>query len=256
MSHRPAPTAACRALGALALLAGAFACPAAEAQETWSFAITPYFWLSSLSGDVDISPLPEASVDATFSDLFDHLDFALMAVGEARKGRWGIIADLAYTSLSADGQTPGAAFGKAEADLKALIMTTVVAYRVQQSERHAIDVLGGARWWWSQTELSLSAGTLPAASDTDDEYWVDPVIGARLHFDLGSGWSIGTYADIGGFGVSSDLTWQIYGGVNYAFSDAISATAGWRHLSVDYDNDGYLYDVDYTGPIVGVTFRF
>jgi hypothetical protein len=256
MSDHPVPSAASRTLGALALLAGTLCCHAAAAQTGWSFSVTPYLWATSMSGEVDVSPLPAASVDASFSDILDNLDFALMAVGEARNGPWGLIADLAYSSLSAGGNTAGAAFGRADAELKSAILTTVVAYRVHESERHSLDVAAGARWWWSQVDLDLSAGLLPAASESEEEYWVDPVIGGRFRFDLGRGFGLSTYADIGGFGVGSDLTWQVYGGISYAFNDAISAAAGWRHLSVDYDDDGYLYDVDYTGPIIGVTFRF
>ncbi len=63
-------------------------------------------------------------------------------------------------------------------------------------------------------------------------------------------------ADIGGFGVGSDLTWSILGTVNYILTDNWSVSAGYKHLSVDYDGDGYVFDVDLSGPVLGLTYRF
>ena len=56
--------------------------------------------------------------------------------------------------------------------------------------------------------LDLSAGLLPGRSTKDDETWVDPVIGLRAILDLGDGFSVLAFADIGGFGVGSDQTWE------------------------------------------------
>jgi hypothetical protein len=32
--------------------------------------------------------------------------------------------------------------------------------------------------------------------------------------------------------------------------------AAWRHLDIDYDKDGLVYDVRLSGPTFGVTVRF
>jgi hypothetical protein len=84
-----------------------------RAQETaatngdgWSFALTPYIWFASLKGEVaTISGLPAVSVDAGFDDIIENADFAFIVAGEARRGRFGIIIDLNYLSLSTDGGT-------------------------------------------------------------------------------------------------------------------------------------------------------
>jgi len=74
--------------------------------------------------------------------------------------------------------------------------------------------------------------------------------------DLGSGFSLRGYGDIGGFGVSSDLTYQIYGGVGYRFKEWFSAELGYRVLDVDYDDDGFVYDLTMHGPMAGFRFQF
>ena len=58
----------------------------ASAPEGWTFKFAPYFWAAGLSGDIAQFGLPQVSVDASFDNIFDHLDVGLMAIGEARYG--------------------------------------------------------------------------------------------------------------------------------------------------------------------------
>ena len=124
------------------------------------------------------------------------------------------------------------------------------------AKRVSVDVLAGARIWYVDTEIHLSPGLLPARRAGDDEVWGDPVVGLRWNAPLGRGFFLTGYADVGGFGVASDLTWQLLGTLGYRFNDWISARAGYRHLDVDYKDDGFVWDVELSGPIVGATFRF
>ena len=64
-----------------------------------------------------------------------------------------------------------------------------------------------------------------------------------------------SWALIGG-GASSDLVWDVMGGVGYQFTDSFSAVIGYRAAGVDYANDGFVYDVVQQGPILGAVFRF
>ena len=53
-----------------------------------------------------------------------------------------------------------------------------------------------------------------------------------------------------------EITWDVLGGVGYQWNDFLSVVAGYRALGVDYDNDGFVYDIVQHGPIVGVVMRF
>lgn len=75
-------------------------------------------------------------------------------------------------------------------------------------------------------------------------------------FDVGGGFAIPLYADVGGFGVGSDLTWQLFGGVTYRFNQTVSAALGYRHLDVDYEKDSFVWNVSFSGPVIGALFRF
>lgn len=63
-------------------------------------------------------------------------------------------------------------------------------------------------------------------------------------------------ADVGGFGVSSDLTWQALGGIEYRFNETWSLKAGYRAMGVDYRNAGLKLDGVPHGPAIGVGIRF
>src|SRR3954467_2310351 len=89
--------------------------PEAAERAGWSFPLTPDIWGAGLKGDVGTrSNLPTAEIDASFGDIIENTDFAFMLVGEVRYGRWGVLADLAYLSIGADGTTPGLLFSGVE----------------------------------------------------------------------------------------------------------------------------------------------
>jgi len=73
---------------------------------------------------------------------------------------------------------------------------------------------------------------------------------------LSDKWSLTGYGDIGGFGVGSDFTYDLYAAANYNFNPNISMVLGYRYLSVDYDDNGFLYDISQNGPVIGAQFRF
>jgi hypothetical protein len=236
----------------------------AQAQDTaagtpggWHFAVTPYIWFASLNGDVaTISGLPPVSVDADFDDIIENADLAFMVAAEARRGGFGIITDLNYLSLSTDGDTPGPLFAGAQVEEQTFFANVGGFYRGVAGDRLNVDVLAGARIWYVNTEIDLRAGLRPARSVQDDNAWADPIIGLRSTAQLGRGFFFAGAADVGGFGLASDLTWQLLGAIGYQFNDWLSTRAGYRHLEVDYQDDGFIWDVELSGPIVGATFRF
>jgi hypothetical protein len=72
------------------------------------FTMTPYAWAAGLKGDVaTLSGLPAVEVDASFSDVLDSTDIALMLAGEMRQGKWGLLVDLVYLDLAPQADTRG-----------------------------------------------------------------------------------------------------------------------------------------------------
>jgi opacity protein-like surface antigen len=179
-----------------------------------------------------------------------------MGVGEARYGRFGFLSDVMYLKVSDDSHVD-ARLVDADIDLTDETFTGLAAaeYRLIEEEGGSLDALAGARVWWVNAELDFS-GAFFNASGSDSDTWVDPIIGLKGRLDFSPEFFLTSWAMIGGFGVSSDFTWDLMGGLGYNASDSISLVAGYRGLSVDYENDGFKFDVVMHGPFLGAVFQF
>jgi hypothetical protein len=223
--------------------------------DRWNAAFGVYVWAAGLSGSVGAGGLGPADVDASFGDILSNLDLALMAAGEVRHGRVGVFTDLVYTSLSADGTGP-AGFVDADVSNDLVVATLMGQMRAVERNQSSIDLMAGARLWNVSADLALTGPAGGTASAGFDETWVDPMIGARGRLRGGSPWYATGWGMIGGFGVSSDVAWDVLGAVGYEVNDWLSLVAGYRAFGVDYEDDGFVFDVIQHGPIVSGVLRF
>ncbi len=73
-------------------------------------------------------------------------------------------------------------------------------------------------------------------------------------------WSLSLYGDIGGFGVSSDFTWQGFGLIDFQPWKNVAFIAGYRAIGTDYETgsgtDKFTFDTTVHGPIIGVDIRW
>jgi hypothetical protein len=166
----------------LIVLALAAAPAAAQAQE-WQFTLTPYLWAPALNGDLGTLPgLPVADVDVKFSDLVDTLQMGFATFGEARNGRWGILGDFNYVDIGASKSTTirDTAFVAVGLGSKTTFASLFAEYRVSESDNLSVDLYGGARITWADTDLRLTRPNGSVLVADHKETWVDPVVGARV----------------------------------------------------------------------------
>ena len=130
------------------------------------------------------------------------------------------------------------------------------AYRVRETQSLALDIYGGARVTWMDTDLTLTLPRGGVLNADHKETWVDPLVGGRVIAAFGPKWSFTGLSDVGGFGISSNRVWQLMGTINYRINDQVSVSVGYRHYEMDYDHDGFVFDADQSGPIVGTSIRF
>ena len=50
--------------------------------------------------------------------------------------------------------------------------------------------------------------------------------------------------------------WQVGFGPGYIFNDWLTLEFYYRHMSVDYENDGFLFDADLGGLFLGAVIQF
>jgi opacity protein-like surface antigen len=260
-------------LAAAVLAALGFAPTPARAQAAtaapgsgWTFDLTPYVWAVAMSGSTQGGALPPIHVDMSFSDIMDNLDAGLLGAFEARTGRWGFLFDGIYMKLEASGTAsrtgpgPIGATATASADLEVAqtMFAAAVAYRAVEG-RTPLDVIAGLRYAKIEADATIDgsffaqAGTAARSAKKD---WVDPYIGVRYLQPVAGHWTLVSYLDIGGFGVGSEFTWQALVGANYDFSKTFAAKFGYRYLSVDYEKNGFVYDMANSGLYLGLGIRF
>ncbi len=255
----------CLALMLALCLAGVIAADATIARAAdqlrpakgWEMRITPYLWATGLKGDVAVSPaMDPVSVDAKFTDVLDLLDVAIMVAFEAQNDRLTILADMQYLSLDIDEGTPGPLFGGVNVGSRLFIMAMMAGYAPVANETMRLDILGGFKFWDVSADASFRAGVLPGQSFKGGASWFDPTVGARAVFFLSDQFAARILGNVGGFGVGSDSSWEVMATVGYQLNDSVSLVAGYRHLEIDYDDDGFVWDVEFSGPIAGLSIKF
>ena len=274
-----------------------FVAPIAAAPSDWQFRVTPYVWIPGVSGDVTVRGNP-VDIDVNVFDLFDSgnsgvdLDSlaALMGYLEVSKGRWSIYGDVVWGKFGLSGdavaqRNPTAnlslsAGANAGLDYETTMVESGVAYEVANwsgtQSSTALDLLGGARYWSQELDLSLavtgavdfgrlglerSGSRAVARSGTID--WVDPFVGLRVRHELAPGQALQFLGDVGGFGVGSDFSWQLFAGYSFDFSfwqSTLHGLVGYRALAVDYGEgsgtNANSIDLVLHGPVAGLSFRW
>jgi hypothetical protein len=108
-----------------------------------------------------------------------------------------------------------------------------------------------------ETDIDLNNLGVRLSGDQD---WVDPIVGVRYAYSFSDKWALRLYGDIGGFGVSSDVTWQGLGLIDFQPWRNVAIVAGYRAIYTDYQsgsgNNQFSYDATAHGPVIGIDIRW
>ncbi len=235
-------------------MAGSMAPMALAQQSDWSYEASIYLFMPETETSLST---PMGTLDGTlsFSDALDNLDFAFMAAFAATNGRWSLLADYNYTNLSFSSDTPGPASSGLDTSFTTQFLSGYVGYRVYEDQTANVDIVGGFRWFSTETDFELQPGVAPGRRTTVDSSWTDPVIGARARVKFSDKWSGTGFVDYGGFRSGSE-TWQVLLTADYAINDRWLIRGGYRYISFDHDIDGNDFKFDQSGPLIGATYRF
>jgi hypothetical protein len=238
------------------LLVVVFAMPGA-AQSTgdgWHFTVVPYFLGAGMNGTTGVAG-QEMKVDQSFSDILKNLQFGAMGFVVARKGNWGVGGDAIWMALGANVTLPGPAATTGGADVN---QGAFAFYGLRRLAPYA-DLMFGGRINTLQAQLRFNGPGARSADDT--KTWFDPIVGLQLRTpEAGKRWHAQVYTEIGGFGVGSTFTWQVFPTVGVNVAKWGSLETGYRWLDIDYSSGADLtlfkWDVLTQGPVVGFAFKF
>jgi len=243
-----------RTIAVSILLCAATATPAQAQDSGWHYLVAPYLMLPNMKGDTGIGQLPLASVDEDPGDIFSNLQIGAMLYAEAHNDSWAFSSDVLYMDLEAE-FGDGTLVNDGEAGVSQLGWELAALRRFSP---------------WFELGLAVTYNRIEADLDFDfvntglsfgmTEEWIDPSIVARATFPINDKWFFQTRANIGGFGVGSDLFWQLQADVGYRSSDRWSWVFGYRVIDIDYDHgsgaDRFVYDMQTFGPVLKVGYSF
>ncbi len=210
----------------------------------WNFNLRPYFFLSGISGSVTVPPT--FPMNSRFGDLLKHVKLGAFINFTAQKGQWGTSGDFQYINLYGE----GSGLLDMSLDLKNVIGEVDVFY--EPGTAATLRFLAGVRAYSVKQTIMIEGVELPAASTVV----VDPILGAYGLWKLSDRWDFELRGDIGGFGVSSELTYQMMALFHWKISESLAIPFGYRVLGYQIKKDEILMDTRMAGMVLGLDIRF
>lgn len=254
-----------------------------DQKDGWTFSIVPYLWLPSISGTINynqsLGSLNGIEVKVGPDNYLSNLSATIMLSGEIRKGKWGVLSDVIYLDFSSEeGNVKAAVFNSSgrfpintslntdtKSTLQGLVWNLFGSYRLVEGSTLTLDGIGGLRYFGlkASTEWQLAAAVNgPGPGQTlarsgrisEREDILDAAIGVRGRVALGSShWFVPYHFDVGTG--TSIVTWQGLLGIGYSFG-RVEGLLVYRHLSYSQGGDKLAQDLTFSGPGLGVVFRF
>ncbi len=240
---------------AVGLICGVLAAGVAQGQvqKGLEYSITPFLWGMSLNGNIEMGAIG-GEVDASFSDILDAAEMVVPINFEARGAVWTLIAEVNYASLSQDIFDQGNASGDLDVDM--LIAELLSGYELG----NFTHLLFGVRYVSLDSTIIFRQSMLPMLPGRREfeakQDWVDPVVGIRYGGPIGRRWDFMIRADAAGFGLGSELTWNVRTAFGINVSEVTEILLGWHIMDTDYNQNEFVYDMTQSGPELGVRFRF
>ncbi len=219
----------------------------------WTFDVSIYGLAPAMSGDVTVKGIP-VSMEVDFDQIWDNLDSCAMGSVRIGRGRWALLGDLLYMGLegSADWQGPLQTH-KIDVEFEQWLASVAVGFQATKQ----VELLAGMNY--NNMNAEISGGPL-GNNPSGTQEWFDPFVGTDVNLPLTESLSLHARADVGGFGVGSDLTWQAFPYASWRFAPWGSLQAGYRWLYADYEDGSgtskFGYDVTTQGPQLGITGHF
>ena len=244
--------------------------PLPKISDEWRFEVTPYIWGAGISSTLFYNDRYLNTAKLSTSNVLGDLKSGGMIAAEAHYGNWGIMGDLVSATLQTTGSgnvvVPSPTYGNIPAraadkiTMQQNIITGAATYTVLNNQSIYLDGLVGVRGIMATAtvSLNLSADGLSAGTvDSKSVSTADPIIGFKGRYRIAdSTWYVPFYADIGGGGGTTNMTWQGMIGVGKTFEKWVDASLAYRTMYYDMKGDGLLQKTTFKGPQLAVTFKF
>lgn len=229
-------------------LVAPFSLHADEEDDGLQSSVSLYIWGAGMKGNIG-NAAGGSPVDVSFDDILDNMESGIMFNYRGKGDKWALGIDYIYLDLLPTSDVP-----PATVSLRQTVTEMSVGYEVQQG----LEVLAGFRYIDIRMNATINIQPAPPPT-TGSDAWFDPIVGLDYRRTLSDNWQFYGRGDIGGFGVGSDLTWQLAGYFGYKPSENWNLFAGYRHIDFDYKSDNekkFFYDIAISGPLIGFGYYF
>jgi hypothetical protein len=241
--------------------------PIPKVADQWRFEVTPYLWSPGINSTLFFNDRYLGTAALSSSNVLGDLKTGGMLAAEAHYGNWGIMGDLVSATLeqkqtinttlpTAQGAIPARLATKAI--LQQTILTGAATYTLINNQDTYVDGLVGVRTIGITATLNLVLdGSSLSATDSKSTSTIDPIVGFKGRYRIAdSSWYVPLYADIGGGGGTTNITWQAMLGVGKTFDKWIDVSLAYRALYYDMSSNGLLQKTTMKGPQLAATFNF
>jgi hypothetical protein len=259
--------------------------PPMGAPSAWSFNVTPYLWLPTVTTDLTAVGPRGGTVSITTSadigDILNHINIGVMGAAAARYDRFSVLTDILYLNVSLTtssshlgtfnpGPGPINIPRSRQLDTGTRLGTTIWslagAYTLWQGDWGNIDFVGGLRLFGidSKTNVDLSfniylpnrtIGLGRTGTASINQTYIDGVEGVMGRINIpDSKFYLPFYLDAGSGEIP--FTWEGYGGVAYQITKWADASAGYRYLRFENDSDTGVRSISIGGAIIALNCYF
>jgi opacity protein-like surface antigen len=259
--------------------------PPPESTPGWSFAVTPYLWMPTISAKLQYNTPRGGTVGTTVSagigDYLTDINAGVMLGGVARYDRFSVLTDLIYLNLSLTSSTTHIGtvnLGPGPIDVprtlqlhtgtrfSATIWSLAGAYTLLAGDWGNLDAVAGLRMMGmsSTTNYLLSAdvlapdGTVALSRNGGlnvAKTYVEGIGGVTGRINIpNSKFYLPFYLDAGGG--TLPFTWQAYAGIAYRAASWADVSLGYRYLAFQTGNSTGVRNLAMGGVIIAGNFRF
>jgi hypothetical protein len=230
-----------------------------DSSKKFKLYLEPYLMLTSMSGTTGIGNLPNTFICVPAGKVFSYLKIGGMLYGEVHNDQLAFTSDLFYANLTQDASGKNGVLN-GSASLKQFLWELEGLYRINSW----LEFGAGARINNITAGLNINVVTPGGGvimNSSKSNTWVDPLLVTRLKKVINEKWLFQLRADIGGFGVGSQFSWQLQPDIFYRASKLLQLGLGYRIISMDYNNDSgggdrFVYDMEEYGPQIRIGFNF
>ncbi len=233
----------------------------------WLVLVSPFVWGAKVKGDVGIAGFKQ-TINIPFHDVAKNVDSVFMGNIEVTNRQFGAYIDVVSVDTSDKFHVKGL---KVKNSIEQSSYALGGFYRVYEKQldgntvfgepRHlTLDPIIGMRWNYLNAKIYVPQFQYHLSKTAR---WSSPFVGARVSIDLNERWNFSGLMDFAEFS-SRRKTRNLQGYLGYrTYLGQFPTTLrfGYRYLKQDYRSHDFTgntfkYDIEQSGPVVGLTVRF